>query len=364
MKKDWDVIIVGAGPSGSACAKILAENNLDVLIVEKNKLPRKKLCTGIVSALSVEIIEREIGDFPRALCIRNDEVKNCKFKTSHNAPFLKMNKYDTQDDLSVFRSNFDYWLTLKASEYGAEVIERCRFIDYNIISNNIIDVRLAVKNHNGITVEEVVRTKYLVGADGLESKVRSLLFPERNEKYSRFFCRQDYYYGSINLERGYYYLFLSVPNIEGTMWVFFKDDFIVVGMPSYDAKTIKKNKEIVIDYLKQNYNFKPRKLLFGEAGRENMYFNIQKAEKNELNYIFGKESLPILLIGEASEMADVLGEGIPVSLESGCNAAKAIIMHNNGGEKDLLGKYEAMCQPMISRIKKNWTDWYVKFGKY
>jgi flavin-dependent dehydrogenase len=39
-----DVIIVGAGPSGSATAAYLAMSGLDVLLLEKAAFPREKVC--------------------------------------------------------------------------------------------------------------------------------------------------------------------------------------------------------------------------------------------------------------------------------------------------------------------------------
>jgi flavin-dependent dehydrogenase len=44
----WDVIIVGSGPSGAIAAKKCAEQNLKTLILEKKKLPREKVCTGMI----------------------------------------------------------------------------------------------------------------------------------------------------------------------------------------------------------------------------------------------------------------------------------------------------------------------------
>ena len=43
-----DVIVVGAGPAGSAAAKRCAEYGLDTLILEKRRLPRDKVCSGMI----------------------------------------------------------------------------------------------------------------------------------------------------------------------------------------------------------------------------------------------------------------------------------------------------------------------------
>src|SRR5580658_9627909 len=39
-----DVIVVGAGPAGSATAYHLAQAGLDVLLLEKTRFPREKIC--------------------------------------------------------------------------------------------------------------------------------------------------------------------------------------------------------------------------------------------------------------------------------------------------------------------------------
>lgn len=47
MDKHYDVIIVGAGPSGLSAAKILAQNNKKVLVLEKNSIIGPKVCGGV-----------------------------------------------------------------------------------------------------------------------------------------------------------------------------------------------------------------------------------------------------------------------------------------------------------------------------
>lgn len=44
----YDVIVVGAGPTGACASKTLAENGYKVLMIEKFKLPRYKSCSGML----------------------------------------------------------------------------------------------------------------------------------------------------------------------------------------------------------------------------------------------------------------------------------------------------------------------------
>ena len=42
--RDADVVVVGAGPAGSATAYHLASTGLDVALLEKTAFPREKVC--------------------------------------------------------------------------------------------------------------------------------------------------------------------------------------------------------------------------------------------------------------------------------------------------------------------------------
>ncbi|WP_153305383.1 FAD-dependent oxidoreductase, partial [Variovorax soli] len=39
-----DVLVIGAGPAGSACAQVLARAGLDVLLCDRHAFPRDKVC--------------------------------------------------------------------------------------------------------------------------------------------------------------------------------------------------------------------------------------------------------------------------------------------------------------------------------
>ena len=61
-----DVIVVGAGPGGSAVAKRCAEHGLKVLLLEKHKLPRHKICSGwLLGSPTQKAVVREFGPVPQ-----------------------------------------------------------------------------------------------------------------------------------------------------------------------------------------------------------------------------------------------------------------------------------------------------------
>jgi flavin-dependent dehydrogenase len=54
MNNRYDVIIIGAGPAGIACAQTLAGSSLRVLIIEKDAAPGSKICAGGLSRIAVD----------------------------------------------------------------------------------------------------------------------------------------------------------------------------------------------------------------------------------------------------------------------------------------------------------------------
>ena len=48
-----DALIVGAGPAGSAAARLLAQAGWSVALVEKAEFPRRKVCGEFISATTI-----------------------------------------------------------------------------------------------------------------------------------------------------------------------------------------------------------------------------------------------------------------------------------------------------------------------
>jgi flavin-dependent dehydrogenase len=56
----WDCAIVGAGPAGAMAARELARRNASVLLVEKSRFPRYKVCGGCFNSRSLRLL-RSVG---------------------------------------------------------------------------------------------------------------------------------------------------------------------------------------------------------------------------------------------------------------------------------------------------------------
>jgi flavin-dependent dehydrogenase len=53
---DWDVVVVGAGPTGALAARQLAFRGLRTLLVDRGSFPREKVCGGCISGLGRRLL--------------------------------------------------------------------------------------------------------------------------------------------------------------------------------------------------------------------------------------------------------------------------------------------------------------------
>jgi flavin-dependent dehydrogenase len=63
--KEWDAIVVGAGPAGCACACDLASAGRSVLLLDKSEFPRMKACAGGLTMKTVRALRYSIAPVVR-----------------------------------------------------------------------------------------------------------------------------------------------------------------------------------------------------------------------------------------------------------------------------------------------------------
>ena len=57
-----EVIIVGGGPAGSACARRLAERRIECLVLDRCRFPRAKPCAGWITPEVVKALKLDPSD--------------------------------------------------------------------------------------------------------------------------------------------------------------------------------------------------------------------------------------------------------------------------------------------------------------
>jgi flavin-dependent dehydrogenase len=107
----WDAVVVGAGPAGSVAAYELACRGAKVLVVDKARFPRPKVCGGCLSAEAVTTLEGlRLGDVPGSSTI--DHIRLGLGGKNIDLP---------GDGLVIDRCRFDADLLAAAERAGAVV---------------------------------------------------------------------------------------------------------------------------------------------------------------------------------------------------------------------------------------------------
>lgn len=113
--RDYDVVVVGAGPAGSTAARVLAQGGARVCLVDKARFPRPKPCGG---ALSPRTLHHLPPGFEGVL---RTEIRRAIFTFRSGKPFEIISS--TPMGYMVCREEFDAWLKAEAEAAGVSVRE-------------------------------------------------------------------------------------------------------------------------------------------------------------------------------------------------------------------------------------------------
>lgn len=282
----YDVIVVGAGPGGSSSALFLARKGLDVLIIEKKRLPRYKVCAGGTSRYTFELLDVSPSYFDAfsierlRVCLR-DRIRE------YNIP--------SETIFTLHRDLFDYKLTQLACKCGAKLAEGEEVIGVEEENDSII-----VETNLG----HKFKSRYLIGADGIGSKIARFIGSRFNYRLP-LAIQKDIPYKNpepvISLFMG------LVP--MGYGWIFPKNNILSVGLGAY-AFSPRKMPEVLSELLK-DFDHRNVPILAHPIA---FYRGKRKLAKDR-----------IILVGDSARITDPFsGEGIRSAIKSAKIAEETI----------------------------------------
>ncbi|UAY50986.1 geranylgeranyl reductase family protein [Ferruginibacter albus] len=318
MKKEkFDVIIVGGGPSGAACAITLAETTkLKIALIDKASFPRDKTCGD---ALSIDVINQVSWMSPslaEKFSAHTNKIASYGvkiFSADHSSIAIPLIYKGKKGCGYVFpRMDFDNVLFQHAKEYS------------NISCFENSEVRSIDKNNDGVLVttkNEQLEAPVIVGADGAHSIVVKQLSDIEVEKEHYCAGLRIYYEGVTGFnDDNMIELHFFKDVVPGYLWLFPLADNkanVGIGMLSSEVSKRKVNlKETLFDLINNHPDIKER---FKNAKALETVKGYGLPLGSKKRNISGER---FILTGDAAGLIDPLtGEGIANAIRSGRVAA-------------------------------------------
>ena len=151
-----DVLVIGAGPAGSAAAAVLAGNGRRVLLLERDRFPRPKVCGEFLSATARPDLQR-LGVLGRVEAAAEKIVRGSIHLPETDAVAFAL----PRPGLGLSRFLLDDLLAARARELGADLRFGSRVLSVEREEGGLFRARIAADGR-----ESEVSARAVVGAWG------------------------------------------------------------------------------------------------------------------------------------------------------------------------------------------------------
>src|SRR5215216_1761349 len=169
MRTDYDVTIIGAGLAGLQCARLLARQGLNVLLVDrKNTLDQKIHTTGI-------FVRRTLVDFDLPEDCLGPPIKHV---TLYSPAHRSLKLISQHDEFRIGRMGQLYQRYLQQCLLaGVHWLPQTSYLSHSAANG-----KLTLRLNSGSSTRSIT-TRYLIGADGARSRVARDLKLELNREF-------------------------------------------------------------------------------------------------------------------------------------------------------------------------------------
>lgn len=289
--ENCDVLVVGAGPAGCAAAYDLAAGGYSVLLLDRAEFPRHKACAGGLTRKTLQRLRYSVEPVTR----QSVSAITVERSSGHATTLASRNPVCAM----TVREELDHYCLRQTLARGARF---ARIGPIDAIASRPEGVTLT-------TSEVAFRARYLIGADGVHSRVRQLVWGNRPAWFRSGFALEAQVRPAAGSVPGL--LFAFDPVARGYGWIFPKRDHLNLGLYTVAANE-KLDRNCLLAWIQSRLEGAAVDHITGQY----LGFGAENALPSEL---------PVLLVGDAGGFADPLtGEGIYGAVASGQAAAAAV----------------------------------------
>ena len=338
-----DVIIVGASLSAAAAAKRLVDAGYETVALERFSLPRTKPCSGIISPRGHRFLIENFGPLPGEVL---HEPASCKGVTFYFPGGIELlMEFDGGKTPHLNRTYSDYW-AIKRSR--ATVHDNMRFLSA-VDHGSHVDVVAG----NG-QEEKRYRARYVIGADGPNSKVVSTLYPGYRDRIKWFTVKQHLHeIIDCPLDPEFFHYWFH-PGLGYYTWSHLRNGRQIVGVGYEADDDFSARHAKALRYLEERHNVKLGPCITRESSVNNFGLSLIN------RYVFGKGN--IIVTGQAAGFLNMIAEGMSVALHSGAIAGEATVdaFRLNKPIQDI---YRTMIQSEVRRCSDQWNILKILFSR-
>jgi geranylgeranyl reductase family protein len=308
-----DVVVVGAGPAGTAAAITLARDGRRVVVVDKARFPRDKCCGDGLTTDALRRLER-LGFEPST--VPSWRVVDAAWVRS---PSGRVAEFPFPRDAGEFgavapRMELDAALVALARRHGADVHEGHGLEAFVHRSDRVV-----------VTVAGLgpIHARYAIGADGMWSPLRKLVERSGPGYLGEWHAFRQYVDGVTGAGADRLWVWFEADLLPGYAWSFPLPDGranVGFGVLREPGRTVQDMKRIWPDLLTRPHVV----AALGPAARLVDSHKAWPIPARIEGRPLGKGR--VLFVGDAAAATDPMtGEGIAQALETGVLAAEAIL---------------------------------------
>jgi len=344
----FDAIVVGAGPSGSSCAALLSSAGASVLLIDKQRFPRDKVCGDAIGGKALNVISR-LGLEP--------SLKEKGFMRSSGVVFSSPNGSEVEIPLEADGKKMSGGFVCRRADFDSMVFSHAKKSCSTLEGTEVADVIFDGGKAVGVRAKggEEYFAKLVVGADGANSVVARKTGCFSFHPQHACSAVRGYYSGVRGLRRNIEIHFLP-ECMPGYFWIFplsSHEANVGVGM-------------LLSDIAKRKLNLS---LLLGECMKDRRFsgrFDSARLQGEIKGWVLPLASAKrrcagngFILLGDAASLIDPFsGEGVGNGMKSAAIAADTLagaLKKSEISESDCLAYEHALWKEIGADVQTSYT---------